>query len=243
MRSLLLGASPAELVAAAPLPAWLVVDQRRAPALAPGEAVAVDCGGRVRGRLDPSGRARRALRAYDRRQLATIAVAAGLDPALAPCRLPDEPGWSLLEARHEAVPAQRGAVLLASIRLPPAGWSLHLEAADRARFHREALGDAAAEDLRAGRPTALVVTPLEDAEPERAAERAARALAIAALRAVGKSRARLLLHGDAVLRAVAAAGRVGAYRLEAREQGLIVASLGKRQVLIAPGEPPPVETG
>lgn len=238
MRTLLIAASPGALAAAAPLPCRLVVDPARRPALVPGEAVAVDCGGRRAGVIDPPRAARRALAAYDRRHLAHIVVARELQSALQADLAPGEGAFDQLVAASGEEPCCDGVPLLATITAPGEGWRTHVLPADRARREHAALGDAAAADLRAGHPTALVVVPLDDGPGARAAERAARALAIAALRAAGKARAPLVLHGDAVLRAFAAATRSPAYRLLERSRGLVRAALGTREVLIAPGPAP-----
>lgn len=242
MRQMLIGASPSRLIAVAPLPCRVLSGVAGRTRLAADESVAVDCGARVGGVIDPLRGARRALAAFDRRRLTGIALAPELLAQLAAERDPADPPWSPLASppSDPAVVPEGGPVLLVTTAPPPPGWASVVERADRARLTRDELGDAAAEHLRAGRHTALAVLPVEDGHGARALERAARALAPAARRAAGKGRARLLLHGDPILRALATAG---GYRLLGRSGGLAEVELGGRALLVAAGDPPPVVVG
>lgn len=242
MRQLLIGASPSHLVAVAPLPCRVLIGVAGRTRLAPGEAAAVDCGARVGGVIDPLRGARRALAVFDRRRLSAVALDPELLALLEGDRDPAGPSWSPLAAppSEPVVVPEGGPLLLATTAPPPSGWAGVVERADRARLTRDELGDAAAEHLRAGRHTALAVLPVDDGHGPRALERAARALATAARRAAGKGRARLILHGDPILRALAAAG---GYRLVGRTGGLVEVELGGRALLVAAGDPPPVVVG
>jgi len=235
MRRWFFGTDPCRLAGMLPAGGTLHLGRRRHGPLGRSSAFGLDCGGRDGGRVDPPGVALAALRGFDLRHCAGIAVD-GLDPApLRAALSPAGPPVATVDPLAAASPAWPAGAVVAS--LEPLGLAREVVSpASEARWSHVALAEAAAALLAEGAVN-LRVEPDDPREPFRARERAARALARAALAASGRTRRPLVIVGGAVLRAVASACRVATLEVGTAQVGLRPVRCGGREWLVVPDGP------
>ncbi|MDA3961088.1 MAG: hypothetical protein PF961_09875 [Planctomycetota bacterium] len=234
LRRIIVAQSPIAAAAAAGQ-GLVVFDARRCPALLGINTVAVDCGARARGVVQPERAVRSFLTGLDLAGVGLVQADAECAAAAAAVlgRQPDP--MAPADLAHAA--PMPGSVLLTSAA-PPAGWAVITVAADQAR----AQPDTVIAQLRASQDDALClqVVPNAGADAFRSAERAARIAVRCVLQGLGLQRA-MMVREDAMLRAVAAAWREPAMVVSADQAGLVL-SAGKRSVLVrlaAGGKGPP----